>query len=360
MRILRRRGGKEDGGNPTVLDRPDALPHRGGADGFAGTDAELSAEIERLAEVNRAAPDRQIERRLLALRHIAGVRALGAGDQRPEFPAPDSARLPAEGSLPEFPAEELTPGLVRAAILRDGFILVRGLVDREDALRFAAQIERAFEEREKFLQGQPAEEGYYEEFLPATPEYVEALSVRPWIREGGGVLAIDSPMLSAEMVELLRKAGVLALVESYLGEKPLISLQKTTLRKAEPSVPGAWHQDGSFMGDVRALNLWLALSRCGDESPSLDMVPRRLDYLVAQQTDEAVLSIQVSQAMAEKAAGDRGIIRPKFEPGDALFFDDMFLHATGSDPAMPKPRYAIESWFFGASGFPVEYGPLAA
>jgi hypothetical protein len=89
------------------------------------------------------------------------------------------------------------------------------------------------------------------------------------------------------------------------------------------------------------------------------MVPRRLDYLVTQQTDEAMLEIQVSQAMAEEAAGDKEIIRPIFEPGDALLFDDMFLHQTGSDPAMPKPRYAVENWFFGASGFPVEYGPIA-
>jgi len=26
---------------------------------------------------------------------------------------------------------------------------------------------------------------------------------------------------------------------------------------------------------------------------------------------------------------------------------------------MPNPRYAIESWFFGASGFPRAYTPLA-
>jgi hypothetical protein len=173
------------------------------------------------------------------------------------------------------------------------------------------------------------------------------------------VLAVDSPKLSAQMIDLFRTATLPRLVEGYLGETPLISLQKTTLRKAEPSVPGAWHQDGSFMGDVRALNLWLSLSRCGDQSPGLDLVPRRLDYLVTQQTDEAVLSIQVSQAMAEKAAADRPIIRPVFEPGDALLFDDLFLHQTGSDPSMPKPRYAVENWFFGASGFPAEYGPLA-
>ena len=234
-----------------------------------------------------------------------------------------------------------------------------GSSDRDEALRFGEEIDRAFEEREKVLHGRAAEQGYYEEFLPGTAEYEEALTVRPWIREGGGVLAVDSPKLSAQMIGIFGTAGLTRLVEGYLGEPPLISLQKTTLRKAEPSVAGAWHQDGSFMGDVRALNLWLSLSRCGDESPGLDMVPRRLDYLVTQQTEEAVLSIQVSQAMAEKAAGDKPIIRPIFEPGDALLFDDLFLHQTGSDPSMPRPRYAVENWFFGPSGFPVEYGPLA-
>jgi hypothetical protein len=40
-------------------------------------------------------------------------------------------------------------------------------------------------------------------------------------------------------------------------------------------------------------------------------------------------------------------------------FDDLMLHQTGSDPSMPNPRYAIESWFFGLSGFPADYVPIA-
>jgi hypothetical protein len=351
----RKQGAKRDS-NTAVVEGPERQPV---VDDFPGSDQELLEEIDRLAESVRVSPDREVERRLLALRHIAGIRALEASGSQPEFPQPDFARLPEDGQLPEFGPDDLTPELLRAAILRDGFILVRGLVDRDAALQFAEEIDKAFEERERFLQGLPAEEGYYEEFLPGTAEYEEALTVRPWIREGGGVLAVDAPKLSAQMIGLFRKADLPRLVEAYLGERPLISLQKTTLRKAEPSVPGAWHQDGSFMGDVRALNLWLSLSRCGDESPGLDLVPRRLDYLVTQQTEEAILSIQVSQAMAEKAAGDKPIIRPVFEPGDALLFDDMFLHQTGSDPSMPKPRYAVENWFFGPSGFAREYGPLA-
>jgi ectoine hydroxylase-related dioxygenase (phytanoyl-CoA dioxygenase family) len=161
------------------------------------------------------------------------------------------------------------------------------------------------------------------------------------------------------MLEMFRGAGLRELVGDYLGESPLISLQKTTLRKAEPDVVGAWHQDGAFMGDVRSVNLWLSLSRCGDESPGLDLVPRRLDELVPVATEGTWLANQVSQQQAEEAAGESGILRPIFEPGDALFFDELFLHQTGSDPSMPKPRFAIESWFFGESAFPTEYAPIA-
>ena len=65
------------------------------------------------------------------------------------------------------------------------------------------------------------------------------------------------------------------------------------------------------------------------------------------------------QRVAGGAAGDKPVHPPIFEPGDALFFDELFLHKTGSDPSMPNPRYAIENWFFGGSGFPREYAPIA-
>jgi len=326
---------------------------------FPGTSEELWAEIERLSAANREHPELETERRILRLRHLAGLRLLGGNGALPEFPEPDAARLPEADGLPEIAAADVTPELLRAGILRDGCLLVRGLVPRDAALRFADLIDRAFAERELHDAGRPHDARYYDEFLPH-PGHGEVV-VRPWIKQGGGVLAADSPMLSFEMLEMFEAAGVPRLVNSYLGEPGALSLHKTTLRKAEPSVPGAWHQDGAFMGPVRALNLWLSLSRCGDEAPGLDIVPRRLEGIVATQTEEAVLDYQVSQQKAEEAAaaGGKSIIRPIFEPGDAVLFDELMLHQTGSDPSMPKPRYAIESWFFGPSAFPAEYAPLA-
>lgn len=115
------------------------------------------------------------------------------------------------------------------------------------------------------------------------------------------------------------------------------------------------------MGPVRSLNMWLSLSHCGDVAPGLDLLPRRLDGYLATATEEAVLDYTISQSKVDEAAAAAGtrVVRPIFEPGDAIFFDELFLHQTGSDPAMDKPRYAIENWFFGGSAFPAEYAPIA-
>ena len=243
------------------------------------------------------------------------------------------------------------------AILRDGCLLVRGLVERDEALRLAADIEETFEARASLAAGESAPEGYYEEFTPE-PQF-RRLMERPWIEEGGGVLAIDSPKVLLDTLEALERVGFPSVVHGYLGERGAISAEKTTLRKADPSVPGAWHQDGKFLGDVHALNLWLSLSRCGDEAPGLDIVPRRIDHLVATGTEGTFFADQVSDQIAEQAADGVGILRPIFEPGDALLFDELFPHQTGSDPGMPKPRNALESCVFGPSVFPDDYSPVA-
>lgn len=354
--IFRRKGRDE----PAVADRARSAV----TEEIPGDVSDLFAEIETLTESNRAERDRDAERRLLRLRHAAGTRLLeGNGNGRPPgYPSPDFDRLPEADGLPDIGPGAITPELLRAGILRDGSVLVRGLIGRDEALRFAAGVERSCEERDRHDAGEPPADGYYEEFEP-DPRFNAPLS-RPWIKEGGGVLAADSPRLCFEMLEIFERSGISRMARSYLGERTAISAQKTTLRKAAPRVDGAWHQDGAFMTDVRALNVWVSLSRCGDEAPGLDVVPRRLDDLVASGDEDGglefpYLSYQISQAGAERAAGETPIVRPNFEPGDVLLFDELCLHQTGSDPSMRKPRFAIESWFFAASGFPEDYAPLA-
>ena len=327
------------------------------AEEFQGSDEQLLEEIRRLTERNRAAASGEQERMLLHLRNQLGIRLLESEVADPGYAEPDYAALPDGAPLVELEASAVTPGVLRAGILRHGCVLVRGLVDAKRARVFARQIDRSFEEGSRYDADKASNDPLY---LPFTPDPRRGQRLpREWIKSGGGVLAVDSPLLSFQMGELYRGAGLPKLVHGYLGEPPLVTADKTTLRKAEPSVSGAWHQDGKFMGEVKALNLWLALSHCGDDSPGLDLVPRRLEAHVATQTDEAMMANQVSQRMAEQTAGETPIVRPIFEPGDALLFDELFLHKTASEQSMRKPRYAIENWFFGASAFPANYVPLA-
>jgi hypothetical protein len=326
--------------------------------GQRGESAAILTEIAELTEENRAARDPERERRLLRLRHHAGVMLVGADSAVPSYPEAANDALPSRSgsSLPEYSPGELTPQLLRAAILRDGCMLVREAVDRERAVEIAEKIDRVFPERDALEEtGRRGE--LYEQFYPDPPYEI---GTRPWVKAGGGVLAADSPELFFDMLDMFDRAGLIELIGDYLGERPLISVDKCTLRKAEPSVAGAWHQDGSFMGDVRAMNVWLSLSHCGDDAPGLDLVPRRLDDFVEAGAEGTQVDIQVTQATAERVAGDYGIVSPIFEPGDALLFDDRFLHQTGSDPSMSNPRFAIESWFFGPTGFSEDYVPLLA
>jgi Phytanoyl-CoA dioxygenase (PhyH) len=318
---------------------------------------EILAEIEELDRENRAERDRERERRVVRLRHRAGIKLLAEAGRKPKQPSPAKDELPARnGSLPDINPAELTPELLRAGMLRDGCLLVREAIPRDEALRLADQIDQAFEDRNAVEDGGSVTDPIYEEFDPEPPF---ELTERHWIREGGGVLAADSPPLLFDLLDQFDRAGLRDVVNSYLGERAALSLNKSTLRKAEPGAGSAWHQDGAFMGKVRALNIWLSLSHCGDDAPGLDIVSRRLDKVVPAGGEGAIFPWSVSPADAERVAGDAGIVRPVFEPGDVLLFDELCLHATAVEPEMSKPRYAVESWFFGPSAFPDDYVPLA-
>lgn len=324
----------------------------------------LFAEIDRLSASRRAGPDPNIERRLLAARHRAALAMIERQERRPDYAAPEPGVFGNGTGIPELPAGQVTPQLLRGAILSHGCLLVRGLVDSEDATAFRDEIDRAFEAREAAGAGEPRDDGYFEDFVPDARYDVapHRYNVNAF---GGGMWVADSPHVAAELFELLGRAGFLELASGYLGERPAISVNKSTLRRVKADPDGDysvshWHQDGAFMGDVRALNIWLSLSHCGDIAPGLDLVPARLDHIVPTGTDGAFFDWSVSQVVAEQAAGAVGIARPVFEPGDALLFDELFLHATGASRDMPDLRYAVECWFFGPSAFPDEYPPLAS
>lgn len=162
-----------------------------------------------------------------------------------------------------------------------------------------------------------------------------------------------------ELTELIDDTGIGDLVTEYLGERPVLSANKCTLRRVPLTAQAGWHQDGAFLGEsARSLNLWLALDHCGTDAPGLDLVPRRFDRVVPAGTDGAIFDWSVAPDVVTREAGDVGIVRPEFAPGDALLFDHFLLHSTAVEPTMTNERHAMETWFFGPSSYPDGQIPL--
>ena len=69
-----------------------------------------------------------------------------------------------------------------------------------------------------------------------------------------------------------------------------------------------------------------------------------------QSDDGALRAGRPAPTAAEQAAAGT-IVRPIFEPGDALIFDHMNLHRTAIEPGMQHDRYAIETWFLSPSTY---------
>ena len=319
--------------------------------------ATLEAQIAELAARNRGRRDPGLEREILRLRHLVGIGLVQEANGGGAIVEP-AGEVPAvgESGLPELSPDELAPEAVRAAILSRGCVLVRGMIPADQAQALADGIDQVFDARERVgIEGSdPA--GYYEAFK-AEPPY--GMMERGFVADAGDAFAADSPRVMFEAFEAFQGPGLGEVVSGYLGERPAVSANKCVLRRLKPQSGSAWHQDGAFLGDVRALNVWLSLSRCGDVAPGLDIVPRRIDEIVETGTEGAIFNWSVSSAVAEREAGEAGIARPIFEPGDALLFDDRFLHSTATDESMTETRYAIESWFFAPSAFPADYVPIA-
>ena len=145
----------------------------------------------------------------------------------------------------------------------------------------------------------------------------------------------------------------------HLGERPVLAAKKFTLRRVPLAQTADWHQDGAFLGrDIRAVNVWVALSPCGEDSPGLDVVARRMPDIAPTGTEGAWFDWSVGAPVVDRVAEGAPIQRPIFEAGDAMLFDDMLLHRTAIDPEMTRERYAIESWFFAPSRYPGDQIPV--
>ncbi len=308
-------------------------------------DGNLREAVRLLTDANRLVRDRHVEQRLVDLRFDA-FRQSTWPTSRPLWPTDVDDLFPGV-LIPEITRAELTVERVRSAINHHGSLIVRGMIDHERVDRLVGDIDRAIDAYDARAESadRPELAGWYEPFAR------DQISNRERKRFRGAIMTVESPPTMFDLIEAFEDVGVGQLLRDYFGETPMLLARKGTLRRmAHGGRTGGWHQDGAFMGvDIRSINIWLSLSHCGDDAPGLDVVGRRLDGLV-QTGDGAFAAWATSPDAAEQAAAG-AVVRPIFDPGDALIFDHLNLHRTAIDPEMVNDRYAIETWLFGPSTY---------
>jgi hypothetical protein len=272
----------------------------------------------------------------------------------------------AEPFLPEIAAQELTVECLRTAITEHGALLVRNMFSKVETDTLTEAIDRVLDAcaspRELRIKLASTYFNPPDNLVSIMPNKVEELAhLRMFNSSAGAAMCVEAPSVAESLLELYEAHGLKKLIGEYLGEAPCLSVKKWVLRRNSPTRDEAgWHQDGAFMGtDINSLNMWIPLTECGGESgaPGMDVVPQRL-YKIAS-ADGATFDWSVSDTHVRSGVFKGPPLAPVFNSGDAFFFDHLYLHRTQYRTDFTKPRYAVESWFFGATTFPKEQIPVA-
>lgn len=303
--------------------------------------------LDALVALNRDHPSTELQHRLIALRHRA-AEGFASQPRSPWPPVFDDPFPDVVGVIPEIPAAELTAEIMGATVAQHGSILVRGLFAPDQVERTRRSVEEAI--AALLAPADRRDRGAYEPILGLTGM---TKALRDRIEGGHGAWLGDSPAATAQVIDDLRRAGVIDAVAGHFGERPVISLQKSTLRRVQPEYRfTGWHQDGSFLGpETRAMNVWVALSPCGGDrpAPGLELIPGRISELFPADGGTGTASINGYAVHAAAQAQGLTATQPVFDPGDALLFDELMAHRTFLTETMTEPRLALECWFFAPS-----------
>lgn len=271
---------------------------------------------------------------------------------------------PAERCVPEIDAQDFTANSLRSAVAKHGALIVRNMFSRTSTDTLIKAADRVIDACADPSATSPVS-AYFNPPANLTsimPNKDKELgNTRIFHRDSGSAMCVEAPSVAEALLQMYEAHGLKKVVEEYLDEPPCLSVKKWVLRRSRlPVAEAGWHQDGAFMGtNINSINMWMPLNECGGETgaPGMDVVPVRLKEIASAEGAQFEWSVSDSLVSDRFAKGQP--LMPVFNAGDAFFFDHFYLHRTQYRTDFTKLRYAVETWFFGASSFPKNQIPLA-
>ena len=232
--------------------------------------------------------------------------------------------------------------MLRSGILSHGSLLVRGAVGEPRVGELVDGIDRAFADAENHgARKQTGELSPWFEPFRASDSYPAEMRQkvargRKWVRMADGVWGADSPRMMFHLLDTLDEVGLSEVIAGYLGERPAMTVDKCTLRRVGATcehrlAPGRIvprqrdpHRERVALPvDVRA-------RRAGPRHR-----PQPASITSWRPAPRARSSTGPSAPASSSGSRQSApVVRPEYEPGDVLLFDEFFLHRTATEPSM--------------------------
>ncbi len=309
--------------------------------------------------------DATLEKQLIELRR-AGFSKIHWPTPQLDWPTVACDAFEGDSALiPEITPDDLNAATLASGIIGKGALIVRNLLTPEQVQQLKYCIDVSIQARRNYHQSpsKPSSSPWY-----GFPENITGGPVQYGKKQKtdstGSMWVSHSPRSARILIELYKHLNLPLLLTKYFGEAPALPVRKWVMRKVAPMEGDVnwnfgWHQDGQFIGEnIRTVNMWIPLSHCGPgtQATGLDIVAGNERKIYETGTHGAFLDWNVGYGLIKKMGNP--IVKPVFQPGDALFFDHYNIHRTGSIPGLTEDRYAIETWFFAASTIPENQMPL--
>jgi hypothetical protein len=223
------------------------------------------------------------------------------------------------GELPVRPSagrrQDRTTQTLRAALAQFSCVLVKGLAAPQHIERLHKLVVDAFDIYDAVQLALDADKP-----VASTPHYVLSDFTRNGsqvARTYGAIRLDESPLAAFELCEFYAEHPVLELLTDYLGKRPVLSQTKSVIRKSDPSrLPprAVFHQDGTFL-HVPTINVWLALTSAGFDSPGIELLPKPITQFEPIGGERAILPYEIDDDALYAKYGRNAFWCPLFARG---------------------------------------------
>lgn len=159
---------------------------------------------------------------------------------------------------------------------------------------------------------------------------------------------LDNPIGVRDYIFLVRKTGLLPIMHKYLGHRPTIQIDGSSVRRQSVVHQDSkfrkglkYHQDGNDANNSGVV-FWVPLVDIDNDTPTLKVIIKKFDKYFSFHADEVGFAIIDEQEKLEKNYEESIVTLNNMRLGDILLFDFTTVHSTYVNENMNKTRFSID------------------